>query len=170
MEAGSPRVDDDRRQKHGGRREVDHWPRLAGLHLDPAPVGMVSDFPNRELIGSRHDPVQAERAFAVRDQEVVSDQDLGPDDGDLLQIENQPPGDLRGSGRSKEQPQQRQPHRRTTTSRAPPGTDTRLSEPPGQRTHTPVGTPDSPNTWTAPFCDQYPDPAWISRTGPMRSP
>ena len=43
---------------------------------------------------------------------------------------------------------------RTTTSRAPAGTGTRASAPPGQRTQTSVGVPDNPKTWTAPFCDQ----------------
>src|ERR1041384_7616257 len=61
-------------------------------------------------------------------------------------------------------------HRVTTTSRAPAGTGTRCSPPPGHRTHTADGVAERPKTWPAPFSDQYPDPASISRTGPMWSP
>jgi hypothetical protein len=42
----------------------------------------------------------------------------------------------------------------TTTSRAPAGTGVRVTAPPAHRTHTSVGVPESPNTCTAPFCDQ----------------
>src|ERR1041385_201597 len=61
-------------------------------------------------------------------------------------------------------------HRVTTTSGAPAGTGTRCSPPPGHRTHTADGVAERPKTWTAPFSDQYPDPASISRTGPLWAP
>lgn len=58
---------------------------------------------------------------------------------------------------------------RTVTSVWSGASGTTCSRPPGHRTQSAVGSAARPSTCTAPFCDQYPEPACTSRTGPSRS-
>ena len=58
----------------------------------------------------------------------------------------------------------------TATSRALAGTTTAVVWPPGQRTQSWLGSAGVPSTATALSCDQYPEPACTSRTGPACCP
>src|SRR6266446_6261702 len=58
----------------------------------------------------------------------------------------------------------------TEISLASSGSSVVVTFPQGKRTQSREGVSGIANTETALSCDQYPLPAWISRTGPPRSP